>query len=200
MSRREYFDGLASRWDEIIDLPRVRSRLQPGLLAMEISADEHILDIGCGTGNLSLCLLEMLGPQGRIHAVDISPLMVACAKEKITDPRLRFHETSADKLPLDTATIHRAICFSTWPHITDQDGTLDELRRVLRDDGWLHVWHIDSRETINSIHRNAGEAVRSDLLPPASELAARMEEHGFSVRAVIDDDVEYLIVAQRIGR
>ena len=200
MSRREYFDGLSSRWDTIIDLPRVRFRLRSGLETMGIGVEEHVVDIGCGTANLSLCLLEILGPKGRIHAVDISPMMLTRAREKVSDPRVEFHETSADHLPFDTQTIDRVICFSTWPHITDPDGTLVELRRVLRDGGWLHIWHIDSRETINDIHRNAGEAVRLDLLSPASDLAGLMEEHGFAVRFAVDDDEEYRIAAQRTGR
>jgi demethylmenaquinone methyltransferase/2-methoxy-6-polyprenyl-1,4-benzoquinol methylase len=200
MSRREYFDKLSPRWDQIIDLSRVRSRLCSGLANMGVGVGEHVLDIGCGTGNLSLCLLETLGAKGRIHAVDISPLMLAKAREKIADPRVAFHEASADNLPLDSQTIDRVICFSTWPHVTDPVATLMELRRVLRDGGWLHIWHIDSRETINHIHQNAGEAVHSDLLPPASELAGLMEGNGFTVRTIVDDDEEYLLAAQRIWR
>jgi len=197
MSRKEYFDELSERWDTIIDLPRVRSRLRSGLAAMGIDSDEKIIDIGCGTGNLSICLLELLGTNGRIHAVDLSPLMLAQARGKIPDSRVAFHETAADSLPLKTGSVDRVICFSTWPHITNPNETLAEFSRVLRHTGQLYVWHIDSRETINDIHRNAGEAVRSDLLPPASELAALIEEHDFVVKTVIDNNVEYIIAAER---
>lgn len=196
MSRKHYFDKLSPRWDEMIDMSRVLFRLRLGLAHLGIGFNEHILDLGCGTGNLSLCLLEILGSPGRIHAVDISQGMLEYAKRKLTDPRVRFHRAAAEELPLESSSLDRVICFSTWPHITEPDRTFDELHRVLKANGCLHIWHIDSRETINSIHTKAGEAVTSDLLQPASLLAEAMVKHDFVIQTIIDDKYQYLISAR----
>lgn len=199
MSRKQYFDELSSRWDGMIDMPRVIFRLRLGLACLGIGFDEQILDLGCGTGNLSLCLLELLGSGGRVHAVDISPKMLEHARKKLTDPRMHFHNASAKNLPVKSSSLDRIICFSTWPHISDPSSTLVELHRILGTGGWLHVWHIDSRDVINDIHIHAGKAVQSDLLPPASALADTMEKHDFSVQAVVDSDYQYLISAKTVA-
>lgn len=39
---------------------------------LNVSEDEHILDVGCGTGAQSLRFLEALGEQGTVSAIDIS--------------------------------------------------------------------------------------------------------------------------------
>ncbi len=62
----------------------------------------------------------------------------------------------------------------------------------------MHIWHIDSRETINQVHAEAGEAVRGDVLVPAQELAVLVSDAGFSVEEVVDTDREYLISARKM--
>jgi trans-aconitate 2-methyltransferase len=46
----------------------------------ELNGDELILDAGCGSGNVTAQLLEMV-PNGRVYAVDYSPAMVEHTQE-----------------------------------------------------------------------------------------------------------------------
>jgi len=195
MDRARFFDDLADRWDGICDIERVAASLHAGLAGMAINPSEHIVDIGCGTGTLLRCLLEVLGPEGAVHAVDISPRMIERARAKITDPRVSFAVTSADRLPTPDASVDRVFCFSCWPHIDEPVVVLAEFRRVLRPGGSLHVWHVDGRETINGIHRSAGDAVANDTLEPADELANLLNDQEFDVHEVIDTPTEYRVSA-----
>jgi SAM-dependent methyltransferase len=43
---------------------------------------ERVLEIGCGTGPTTVRLAEMVGPEGRVVAVDISAPMLAVARER----------------------------------------------------------------------------------------------------------------------
>ena len=192
-----FFDGIAEKWDTWEDLDEQAKKLDVGLRDLDIKGDEQILDVGCGTGNLTAALLRALSPQGRVVAVDISPAMVAKAKEKIQDPRVKWHVTSVEDLPLPDTSLHRVMCFSVWPHVDCPRVALREIRRVLRPAGILHVWHIDSRATINEIHATAGEAVRRDVLQPARKTAVLLEMSGFKPLKVIDDDSQYLITAAK---
>lgn len=195
--KRAFFDELAPRWEEMIDLPRVLAELRRGLDGLGIAASEAIGDIGCGTGVLAGELLARLGPAGRVEAVDLSPRMLEQARARLPDPRVRFHLADAAGLPLPARSLDRVICFSAWPHFDDPDRVIAQLRRVLRPGRPAHVWHVDSRQTINQIHAGAGEAVHRDLLEPAARLAGRFEAAGFSVLQTVDSEDAYLVTAAR---
>jgi len=198
--RREYFDSLADGWDEMYDTERVLPLLQQGLEALGVGPAERILDLGCGTGILLGALLARLGPAGRVEAVDLSPRMIARARDKFPDERVRFHVADVTDPPVLDAGFDRAICFSAWPHFPEPDRVIAAIRRVLAPGGRAHVWHADSRAVIDDIHRHAGEAVHHDLLEPAAVLAERFERQGLRVTQQQDDEHGYLLsVVKEVG-
>ncbi len=193
MTRIEFFDNLATRWDTIVDVQEIGRRLQCGLVNLRLDKAEHVVDIGCGTGTLLGCLIDELGSDGRIDAIDFSAKMIAEAQAKIPDSRVIFHQADVQALPLPDESFDRVFCFSSWPHFTDPTAAIKEIRRILKPWGIFHVWHVDSRETINRIHADAGEPVSGDLLPPASVLARQLEGFGFVTMEVIDNAHEYRV-------
>jgi len=196
-AKSKFFDGIADKWDGWEDLETVARKLSRGLDDLGVTADEAIVDVGCGTGNLTRALLDKLSQAGRVVAIDISNEMVKRASEKVSDPRVEWHVGDASRVPIDDSSVDRIICFSVWPHFEDPNAAAEEFKRVLRDRGTLHVWHLSSRATINEIHASAGEAVADDVLVPATEAAKLLEQHGFVPYEVIDDDERYLVSARR---
>lgn len=195
--KRDFFDGIAAKWDGWIEPDVVSSALNRGLDRFEVGPDETIIDLGCGTGNLTQALLTRLSDRGRVIAVDFSSRMLYEAGRKVRDPRVRWINAAAESLPVVDTLADRIICFSAWPHFSRPHDVAVGLCRALKPGGLLHVWHIDSRETINAIHAGAGEAVHRDLLAPAAELARLLEECGFEVLAAEDDEAHYLVVARK---
>ncbi len=193
--KASYFDDLAGSWDGWHDLPSVAAALAAGLEELGVGRDERVLDVGCGTGNLTAALLQRLSPTGRVIAVDISPRMVATARAKIRDPRVGWQVAGVEALPLPRGSCDRAICLAVWPHVDDRAAATAELARVLRSGGALHIWHLAGREEINRIHRSASGPISADLLPPAGETAALLERFGFAVVAALDDAQRYLVSA-----
>lgn len=58
----------------------------PGEAALEVASPmlgERILEIGCGAGAMTIELLERAGRSGHVTAVDISPQLLARARERI---------------------------------------------------------------------------------------------------------------------
>lgn len=194
-ARAAFFDAIADQWDGWDDLSALAQRLAAGLEALGLERDETVLDVGCGTGNLTLALLAHLSAAGRVHAIDASARMVAVARGKIADPRVTWHAVDALRLPLADASADRVVCFSVWPHFDDPVAVATELGRVLRPGGRLHVWHLLPRERVNAIHAEAGPAVRHDLLPPATETAALLTATGLPATALLDDADGYLVTA-----
>ena len=193
--RTAFFDSIADKWDGWEDLAALDRKLAAGLEELGLGKSEKVADIGCGTGNLTQALLRELSPQGRVAAVDLSPRMVEQARRKICDERVEWHVADARSLPFAQSAFDRVICFSVWPHLEPREAVATEMMRVLRPGGALHVWHLASREQINRIHASAGEAVRSDLLPPAAETGRLLRAAGFFVSCVVDTQESYLVTA-----
>jgi ubiquinone/menaquinone biosynthesis C-methylase UbiE len=196
-AKRGFFDSIAEQWDGWDDLDRLAGNLDAGLAAMGLSADETVLDVGCGTGNLTRALLRRLSTAGRILAVDIAPRMLAVARGKVADGRVGWLQADAERLPLADGLADRVVCFSVWPHFERADAVARELRRVLRPGGSLHIWHLCSRREVNQIHATVNEAVHHDRLVSAAETAAVLEGQDLAVQVTVDDDRRYLVHARR---
>ena len=88
----------------------------------------RVLDVGCGPGELVLELHEALQPGGSACGVDISPEMIAMARDAGVDATLATGTT----LPFDDATFDAAVSTQVYEFVADIDAALAELRRVLR--------------------------------------------------------------------
>ena len=192
-----FFDSLAERWDSQDDLPALSARLDRGLIDLGLTPNETVVDVGCGTGNVTRALLARLSPGGHVVAVDISRRMLEIAKAKVLDPRVTWHLANVQALPLPDASVDRVLCFGVWPHLEDASAAGREIARVLRPGGSLHIWHLISRARVNTIHATAGEAVRTHLLAPATDTGMLLTDLGFTVAPLVDDDEQYLVTAQR---
>jgi SAM-dependent methyltransferase len=53
------------------------------LACLRLAGGEHVLEIGCGTGAVTLPLAQAVGAQGRVVAVDISEPMLEAARQRI---------------------------------------------------------------------------------------------------------------------
>ena len=197
-SRQEYFNDLSGRWDGFTDGERVRMALREVLSAVSIGQDERVVDLGCGTGNLTSVLTEILGPGGTVTAVDFSGAMLAVARNKVCDPRVRWLVADVERLPLEDGSIDRVICFSAWPHFPDPSAAARELHRILRPGGMIHILHINSRASINAVHGGVGGAIGHDILPYARELADVLRACGFAVREEVDTDTAYRVAGEKV--
>jgi ubiquinone/menaquinone biosynthesis C-methylase UbiE len=85
---------------------------------------------------------------------------------------------SSDVLPFGDATCDGAVAAWMLYHVPDLDGTLRELRRVLRDGGTLHV-ATNGREHLSGLLREAGgePLVTQFMSENAAEVLGRHFEH-----------------------
>lgn len=61
------------------------------LLKAGLTAGMRVLEIGCGTGNMTGWIANQVGKDGKVVAIDISEEQIAIAKEKnITHPNIEF--------------------------------------------------------------------------------------------------------------
>lgn len=69
--------GRRGRWIERRRVDAVRQ--------LELRPGDHVLDVGCGTGESFAPLVEAVGPTGRVTGVDLSGEMAAVARARIAE-------------------------------------------------------------------------------------------------------------------
>jgi len=99
---------------------------------------KEIIDVGCGTGILSVIALEK--GAAKMTCVDISKLMLEKCKAKIvakgySDDLISFHEADAESLPFNDNTYDVVLLNMVLGMIPNQQATITELTRVLRPGG-----------------------------------------------------------------
>ena len=85
---RNLYTGLAKDYDKMTNMlrflgARVNTYRREAVKALQLKPGSSILDLACGTGPSFPFLEEVIGEQGRIVALDITPAMLAKAREKI---------------------------------------------------------------------------------------------------------------------
>jgi ubiquinone/menaquinone biosynthesis C-methylase UbiE len=190
-----FFNSIAPKWDSWHDLKSLHMQLSCGLKKFGIIPAEHILDVGCGTGNLTRAVLDQLSERGRVTAIDISNIMIETAKSKITDKRVQWFCEAFEQIDFAEQTFDRIICYSVWPHLTNTQGSAIIFGKWLKPAGKLHIWHTISREKVNKIHSEASTAVQNHLLASAEQTASLLMRSGYAIEDTQDDETGYLVTA-----
>jgi len=193
---RDYFNTRAATWDDRIT-DETRSRLQAIVAGLGIAPGSTVLDVGTGTGVLLPFLVEAVGPEGRIVAVDFAPAMLARARAKNPQANITFIEADATSLPLPDATFDEVICNATFPHFTDKAAAVAEMARVLKPGGRVVVCHPASREFINQLHRSLGGVVANDLIPDDATMRAMFAHAGFESIEIENRDDRHVLTARK---
>lgn len=97
------------------------------------------LDIGCGTGFLSL---ELAARGHRVTGVDFAPAMLAEARAKaaVQGRAVRFEEADAEQLPFAPASFDLVVSRHVLWTLPHPEAAIDEWIRVLRPGGRLAIW------------------------------------------------------------
>ena len=107
-----------------------------------LHAEERVVDIGCGAGTDSLIAAKMVAPGGSVIGVDMTPQMVAKAREGAVVAGLRnvqFRQGYAEALPIEDAWADVVISNGVLNLTPDKSAALAEMARVLKPGGRLQV-------------------------------------------------------------
>src|SRR5215510_8979939 len=130
---REMFARISPRYDLLNHLlsanidkrwrRRVVQRLEPLL-----TPDARVLDVGCGTGDLSIELFEKTA--ARVAGIDFCRPMLQLAKDKAS--QLSFIEGDALRLPFADATFDAVTIGFALRNLSSVESGLVEFNRVLK--------------------------------------------------------------------
>jgi arsenite methyltransferase len=108
-------------------------RLEPG---------ERVLDVGSGAGTDSLVAAQMVGSEGRVTGIDMTPEMLARARAAATElgaENVEFVEAEAERLPFPDGSFDVVISNGVIDLVPDKDAVFAELSRVLRPGGRIQI-------------------------------------------------------------
>ena len=105
-----------------------------------VPPDARILDVGCGTGEITSRLGRRY-PGATVLGVDIleGPLGAARDAHAALAPRVSFVHGDAYGLDLPTGTFDLVVCRHVTQAVPEPERILAELVRVCRPGGWVHV-------------------------------------------------------------
>jgi ubiquinone/menaquinone biosynthesis C-methylase UbiE len=130
--QRALFDGVAEQYEasrpgypaRVVEFVVTTAGLGPGAT---------ILEIGCGTGQLT----EQLACHGRrLTAIDIGPSMIAAARRRVTDGGVSFEVTSFEDFAVADASFDLVISSAAF-HWIDPEVAFAKSARLLRPGGWF---------------------------------------------------------------
>lgn len=142
------FDRVATRYDllnSVMTAGLHHSWRERAVDRAELSSGDSVLDVCCGTGDLSLELAGRVEPGGHVIGCDFSEPMLDLAREKATTrgaSGVRFEWADALSLPYDAGRFDAVTVGFGVRNLADLDRGLREMTRVLAPGGRLVVLEI----------------------------------------------------------
>ncbi|RPI52377.1 MAG: class I SAM-dependent methyltransferase [Acidobacteria bacterium] len=100
----------------------------------------NVLDAGCGTGEISARIGEML-PRAKVLGIDIIDAHLEMARRRSAPlgTRIRFENRSIFELGLPSHDFDLVVCRHVLQAIPHAERAIAELVRVVRPGGWIHL-------------------------------------------------------------
>ncbi len=153
-TRGRHLNHVALLYDPLVERVFARSERRFRLKTLEfmdIWPGQHILDVGCGTGSLTLLITERLAGNGSVIGIDAAPRMIEIAKKKAkkAGSKAIFSVGIAEELDFDDA-VFDIVVNSMFTHHIDtglKKLAFAEMYRVLKPGGLLVTADIDRPTT-----------------------------------------------------
>jgi SAM-dependent methyltransferase len=161
--------------------------LQYEAIARRIAREQHgpVLDWGTGFGQVAKLLAD--------ESVHVTPFEYRPDLQEGVHPLERYPELQAHsspdpvRLPFDDASFDAVLSCGVLEHVQDPDGSVEELRRVLRPGGAFYLYNLPNRWGYTErIARLLGlyyhGKLPDDRVYTLGSARALFERHGFEVR------------------
>jgi demethylmenaquinone methyltransferase / 2-methoxy-6-polyprenyl-1,4-benzoquinol methylase len=167
----DLFNDTARHYDRITTLMSLGTGAayrRQVLQRIGVGPGSRILDIACGTGQLSAAAQRLVGPTGLVVGVDPSDGMRRIAE---TRRRIRTLAGTAEGLPVADASFDAVVMGYAMRHVSDLIAAFREMRRALRPGGTVAILEITPPP--RALPRAMLKLYLKHIVPPATLLVTR---------------------------
>ena len=197
------FAEIAPRYDALRPLSSGdRARLESMMRDASLTADDLVVEVGCGTGRLTLPLAAMTA--ARVMGVDSEARMLEVARTKDTVGRVQWVRGSAYRLPVPDAAAALVVVVMVVHLLRQRVRAFGEARRILRPGGRLSLWTFTPRH-VEEFYLNAYfpsiAAIDRPRFPSVEVLTAELRRAGFpQTRVELREEPRRLGIAEVVDR
>jgi ubiquinone/menaquinone biosynthesis C-methylase UbiE len=109
----------------------------------QVKPGDSVLEVGCGTGTLTLAAKRRAGPSGKVFGIDIIPGMIEASQRKAAEANevVTFQLGSIDDIPFPADQFDVVMCSFMIFHMSEavRRKGIAEIHRVLKPQGSLLV-------------------------------------------------------------
>lgn len=113
---------------------------------------ERVVDLGCGAGTDSLVAAQMVGQNGHVTSIDMTPEMLEKARAATAElgmTNVDFLEGEIERLPLANESVDVVISNGVIDLVPDKDAVFAEIFRVLRAGGRMQIADVTIQKPVS---------------------------------------------------
>ncbi|NNE99570.1 MAG: methyltransferase domain-containing protein [Pyrinomonadaceae bacterium] len=104
-----------------------------------VSAGDVVLDVGCGTGIVTLLAAEAAGPEGQVVGIDPTGFLLDRARSKTPAYPVKWIDTNVEDMPFDENTFDVVLCHQTFQYVEDPAAGMAAMKHVAKQGGTIAV-------------------------------------------------------------
>lgn len=148
----------------------------------QVKPGDAVLEVGCGTGSLTLAAKRKAGPSGKVYGIDVIPGMIEVSQQKAAQANedITFQLGSISDIPFPQSQFDVVMCSFMIFHMSDETRRkgIAEVCRVLKPGGVFLV--LDMALPAAALPRAIATRLLGFHSPDMRDLIPTLEASGFA--------------------
>ena len=186
LAMRSAMERMANSYDSymrVMTLGRDRALREMTVKLAQVKPGDQVLEVGCGTGSLTLAAKRQAGSSGRAYGIDQIPRMIELSRQKAerAGEEITFQLGGIDAIPFPDGQFDVVLCSFMIFHMSEgiRRRGLAEIRRVLKPGGQLLV--LDMARPANAVERFVADRLFGGMMQhDLRELLPVLTSSGFA--------------------